>query len=456
MSPDDSEDKVSRARFLREREARLEAERLLELKSRELYAACQRLEAETRKLDAAVAARTAALSAALERAEAGARAKARFLANMSHEIRTPLNGVLGMAQSLLTEELTPGQHEKLEIIVDSGQSLTAILNDVLDLSKIEEGKLEIAPVPGDLLGLLERTRKLFGAAAAEKGLELTVGHDPGIPARLVFDPVRVRQCVDNLVANAVKFTLSGSVDIHLAAGGSAATGYLVRISVADTGIGMDEEAQARLFQPFTQADSETTRRFGGTGLGLAISRQLARMMGGDITQTSREGEGSTFTLAFRAGDIAGLRPSDDAQARPQAPGGRRILRGARVLLVDDNAINRQVIKLFLKPQGLSIVEAGNGIEALEALERQTFDIVLLDVHMPVMDGCETVRRIRNGGAAYARVPVIALTADAIVGDRERYIGLGMDDYLSKPIDQRELLSRIARLLPEAPPLAAAN
>jgi len=456
MSDDAAGEMVSRARFLRERAARLEAERLLEVKSRELYDAFRRLEADARKLDAAVAARTADLSAALERAEEGTRAKARFVANMSHEIRTPLNGVLGMAQALLADDLTPAQREKLAIIVDSGQSLTAILNDVLDLSKIEAGKLEVVPVPGDLWAQVDRSRQLFLPGASEKGLTISVLRDISLPPRLVFDPVRVRQCVDNLVANAVKFTPSGGVEIRLSAQPLEDGDHLVRIDVADTGIGMSEEAQTRLFEAFTQVDNESTRRFGGTGLGLAISRQLARMMGGDIALESREGEGSTFTLTFRAGAAAAQRPAAPSAPAGEAAGSVRSLRGTRALLVDDNAINRQIIKLFLAPHGIVIVEAVDGRTALDTLAKQAFDIVLLDVHMPGMDGCETIRRIRESGAPWAQVPVIALTADAMLGDRERYLALGMDDYISKPIDRRELLSRIAGLVPDIPPLAVAK
>ena len=455
VTPDET---VSRARYLRERKAREEAERLLEVKSREVFEANRRLETEARRLDAAVAARTADLETALAKAEAGERAKAQFLANMSHEIRTPLNGVVGMAQALMLEDLTPAQREKIDIIVSSGHSLTALLNDVLDISKIDAGKIEIAPVVGDVLDLLHHTHQLFEIEAAEKGIQLRLWHEPGIPRALLFDPVRVRQCLDNLVANAIKFTSRGSVEMLVGAA-RRGTDWCVRIDVRDTGIGISEETQQRLFQAFTQADSETTRRFGGTGLGLTISRQLARLMGGDISLQSEEGRGSTFTFTFAASPAQDeATPSHMAGRVAETPGerGATPLRGMRILLVDDNAVNRQIIRLFLVPCEVEIVEATNGREALDLLAAHEFDIVLLDVHMPVMDGCEAIRLIRASGQNWSALPVIALTADAMIGDREKYLALGMSDYMSKPVDRRELLASLTRYLAPTPALACAS
>ncbi len=456
-SSDPPEQRVSRARYLRERAARESAERLLESKSRELYDANLKLEAEAKRLDAAVAARTEELKTALARAEAGTLAKAQFLATMSHEIRTPLNGVLGMAQSLLSDALSPAQRDKVTIIVESGASLTALLNDVLDISKIEAGKLEIAPVPGDLLHTVSRTLQLFDAQAEEKGLTLRLRHDPAFPTRLGYDPVRVRQCVSNLVSNAIKFTSHGAVEAHVSASVGPQGGWLVSIAISDTGIGMSADTQARLFEVFTQADGAITRKFGGTGLGLAISRQLARMMGGDIIVRSEDGRGSTFCLTFAAAEVEALAPAEGEQVGSRSmpePTGQQ-LRGIRLLLTDDNAINRQVIKLFLAPQGMEIVEASHGQEALDLLASQRFDIVLLDIHMPVMDGRETIRRIRKSEESWQSTPVIALTADAMAGDREKFIAMGMSDYISKPVDQRELVSKIAKFTARnAVPLAA--
>jgi signal transduction histidine kinase/ActR/RegA family two-component response regulator len=381
------------------------------------------------------------LRAAKESAEAHSTAKSQFLANMSHEIRTPLNGVLGMAQALDADQLSPPQKEKVGVILDSGKSLMALLNDVLDLTKIEAGKMEISAVPGDFLHTMKRTRQLFQSTAEEKGLDLLVRYDSNFPQRLSYDPTRVRQCVSNLVSNAIKFTAKGRVEISLSSRRLDTGDHMVVVEVSDTGIGMAEETVGKLFSVFTQADGATTRKFGGSGLGLAISRQLARMMGGDITVTSEPGKGSTFNFTFRAQEAAAAAPSPGASLSRTAEPARKSLRGMRVLLTDDNAINRQVIKLFLAPQGCDIVEATNGKEALDLLAQHTFDIVLLDVHMPVMDGKETIQRMR-AEPRWSSLPVIALTADAMSGDRERYIALGMTDYVSKPVDQRELIAKM--------------
>jgi signal transduction histidine kinase/CheY-like chemotaxis protein len=390
------------------------------------------------------------LRAAKDTAENSSAAKSQFLANMSHEIRTPLNGVLGMAQALEADGLTPSQKEKVGIILDSGKSLTALLNDVLDLTKIEAGKLEISAVPGDFLHTMKRTRQLFQSTAEDKGLDLFVRYDSNFPQRLSYDPVRVRQCVSNLLSNAIKFTAQGEVEVGISAKPLARQdgepqSFTVHIDVRDSGIGMSKEVMDKLFTVFTQADGATTRKFGGSGLGLAISRQLARMMGGDITVTSQEGRGSTFHLTFKAQEAHAVAEAAPATATKTAEPKRSGLRGMRVLLTDDNAINRQVIKLFLAPQGCEISEATNGKEALDKVASGEFDIVLLDVHMPVMDGKEAIKRIR-ANEKWQNLPVIALTADAMSGDREKYLALGMTDYVSKPVDQRELVAKMHAVL----------
>ncbi len=404
-----------------------------------------RLEATQASLAAERARRLAEVEAARDAAEAATRTKSEFLANMSHEIRTPLNGVLGMAQALNARDLDPEARAMVSTIRESGATLMAILNDVLDLSKIEAGKLEISPIDASPMQTLRQVHALFMPAANEKHVRFDIVSDVPAGLRLSYDPVRVRQCVSNLVSNAVKFTREGGIDVSLSMAPAEAGRTRVFITVADTGIGMDEDASVRLFQAFSQADGSTTREFGGTGLGLAISRRLARMMGGDIEVHSKPGEGSVFTLSFLAGPALGQAGEQPAENSP-ASSGVTHLRGARVLLTDDNAVNRQVVRMFIQPQGAIITEACNGLEALQALAREAFDLVLLDVHMPVMDGVEAIRRIRSSQGDWRAIPVIALTADAMTGDRERLIGLGMTGYVSKPIDQSELLSTISRTL----------
>ncbi|MGD2131475.1 MAG: ATP-binding protein [Maricaulaceae bacterium] len=406
-----------------------------------------------------------ALVRAKREAEAATTAKSSFLAAMSHEIRTPLNGVLGMAHALDAEDLAPELHERVRTIVDSGRTLLAILNDVLDLSKVEAGKLEIVPTKGDLRHTLGRLHKLFEPRAAEKHVAFELEIDDSIPDALMIDPVRVYQCVSNLISNAIKFTEEGVVTVRASAevcdkiGSPSPDERALDLSivVTDTGIGMSKEAMGRVFEAFTQADSSTTRRFGGTGLGLAITRQLAQLMGGDVTVKSEAGVGSSFTMTFRAREAAPDASDAEDESVDLAKQAAR-LRGSRLLVVDDNAINREVARLIFSQHDAIILEAGNGAEALDALAAQDVDVVLLDNNMPVMDGAETISRIRASSAPWADVPVIALTADAMSGDRERFLSMGMNGYVSKPIDPRSATAEILRVLgrADAAARAAAN
>ncbi len=387
------------------------------------------------------------LNDALHRAEQATRMKSEFLANMSHEIRTPLNGVLGMAQTLAHDNLTPAQSEQVSIILDSGRALMVLLNDILDLSKIEAGKLEVSPVAGDLRHKLSGLFKLHETVAEEKGISLKLHIDPGVPSSLVFDPVRVRQCVGNLVSNAIKFTSDGEVMIVVTSAAGENDEQLVTIHVSDTGCGIAKDKIERIFDSFSQEDGSTTRKFGGTGLGLSITRKLARIMGGDVNAVSQQGRGSVFTLTFAA--QAASQPSARLQHKTvQMPVSRRRtgLSGCRVLVVDDNAINLRVARTFLEQYGMDITEARDGNEALEILSHQPVDIVLMDIHMPGLDGAEAFRRLRMSRSMNRIVPVIALTADSMLGDRERFLSMGFDGYVSKPIDERTLISAMGQVI----------
>ncbi|MEQ1783335.1 MAG: ATP-binding protein, partial [Hyphomonadaceae bacterium] len=331
---------------------------------------------------------------------------------------------------------------------DAGSTLMTVVNDILDLAKIDAGKLEIVPVNVDPGVGLQRAINLFRPLAEEKGIELTLELDCGVPPRLRLDPIRARQCVDNLISNAIKFTENGGVTVS-ARMAPRDGGQLIEVKVADTGVGMTDEQISRLFSDFMQGDSSVTRRHGGTGLGLAISRRLARQMGGDVTVESKPGHGSTFCLSLSVEDAI-VEEADRHGDTPVGSVPRSDIRGKRLLLVDDNALNRRVVQMFLAPFGLVVSEAANGQEALNQLALASFDVVLMDVHMPVMDGQEALRRLRATSATYAATPVIMLTANAMSGDRERYLAEGANGYVSKPVDQRELGAAIAAVLQVQP------
>lgn len=382
-----------------------------------------------------------ALEAAQRDAEAANEAKSAFLAVMSHELRTPLNGVLGMARALYRTDLDDRQRGQLDTILKSGDTLLAMLNDLLDISKIEAGHTDLNPAPFDLRSSGDQCVQLWSELASSKGVALTCEVDPDLPDRLMGDEIRVRQILLNLVSNAVKFTENGSVRLSLRS--LARDGVNgVSLAVRDTGIGMTSEQLTRIFRPFTQADASTASRFGGTGLGLSICQTLAITMGGDIQVESEPGVGSQFRVWL---PLPAVMESDTAEA---APG---FLPGLRILVADDNAVNLAVARAVLEAIGADIVTANDGGQALERLRDSAFDLVLMDVHMPGMDGIEAVRRLRSGEAGRVDMPVIALTADAGAGEQERLTALGFDGLQSKPVQPAALISAIAEVMSRTPP-----
>lgn len=411
---------------------------------------------------------TMQLRAAFDAAEDANRAKSEFLATMSHEIRTPMNGILGMAAVLTESSLTPQQQSNVAIIRDSGEALLGILNDILDLSKIESGGFTLDETDFLPKDLLRSATTLWSSQAAAKGLEFVTecGSDPAY--MLNADVSRIRQILHNLISNAIKFTETGRIMVRFDHSESVESDRLtLRFAVIDTGIGLAHDQAERIFQPFVQGDGSTTRRFGGTGLGLAICRKLSMLLGGEIGVDSSPGAGSTFwfTVTARRGAAhAAATPTDtepvgsSAPEKPETTGtDMRPFDGARILVVDDNPINQKLTGALLTPLAAEIDFADNGRQALEAVQAARYDIVLMDVQMPEMDGLEATQAIRElPDPAVARLPIIALTANAMRGDREKYIEAGMDDYLSKPISPDTLLATVTRYLRDRPRPAALN
>ena len=378
-----------------------------------------------------------------ESAEAASRLKSQFLANMSHEIRTPLNGVLGMVQAMEREEATPGQRQRLRIIRDSGETLLNILNDVLDFSKIEAGKLELDPEAFDLGDLMRRTCAMFVDTAAAKGLQLGCRIAPEAEGVWEGDPARMRQMVMNLLSNAVKFTSSGAVLVEVM---HRASGLMIVVS--DTGPGIDPEHLPRLFAKFSQADESVTRRFGGTGLGLAICRELAQLMGGDISVESALGEGSTFILRLpleRLGDAA---PAPAEDAAPPAPRADTRPGPVRILAAEDNPINQRVLSALLEPIEADLTLVDSGDEVIEAWRTGVWDMILMDIQMPGMSGVEATRRIRAIEAAEGRVrtPIVAVSANAMQHQMAEYLAAGMELHVAKPIQAAALYAAVEAAL----------
>ncbi len=386
--------------------------------------------------------RESQLADAKDKAEAAARAKARFLATMSHEIRTPLNGVLGLSSVLLDRHVDPEQRRLVQLIQDSGEQLLGIVNDVLDYSKLDADKLALERVEFEPLRLTRDTVEGFKARAAAKGLAIGCETAPGVAERFAGDAVRVRQILDNLIGNAIKFTALGRIDVSLRMLDDPRASLEWR--VADTGIGIPPERLGELFQDFMQVDSTTARRFGGTGLGLAICRRLVKLMGGEIAVKSQVGKGSVFAVRLPTRAVGPAPASAAAPAVRAIPEPARRGSGLYVLAAEDNEINRYVIEKLLGGMGHDVVFAADGAEAVELAGRLRFDVVLMDIQMPTVDGITAAGRIRAMEGAGAHVPIIALTAHAMAGDRESYLKAGMDDYVAKPVDPDDLARALAR------------
>ncbi len=378
-------------------------------------------------------------------AVAANRAKSQFLANMSHEIRTPMNGIIGMAELLLTTELSTRQNEYVTMSRNSAQALLGIINDLLDLSKIEAGRVELDAVCFDLHGLLAQTIGPLRLRGKAKKLEVLLEIQPATPVIIFADSLRLQQILINLVGNAIKFTEEGHITLHVEVVNRNEDEVQLRFSVRDTGIGIPREKQHLIFDAFSQADASTSRRFGGTGLGLSICSALVKLMGGQIELDSAPGQGSCFHFKLTV-PLPELPLAPEVQAAATPASRLDTPKHAHILLAEDNLVNRTLAIRLLENAGHTVVPVVNGREAVRQAALEQFDVILMDVSMPEMDGLEATAAIRSGAAATRQIPIIAMTAHALIGDREMCLRAGMDGYLSKPIKLSDLLSAIEQVL----------